>query len=513
MPKICLCLTGSTFEQNLKVLDEYRRYIDLVELRADCLLPDERFFIRSFPERAGIPVILTARRKVDGGFFESGESYRVTMLSNGLAFADADRRRNFAYIDMEEDLDVPGLEEAARTFGTRIIRSCHNTEGMIDNIAGKLRKLRRIGDEIVKVAVTPHNLKDVARVFREAKETADMEKILICMGPLGASTRILAAKTGSFLSYCSAAGKEGTPPGAAGQLSPSELTEVYRFREIGSATKIFGLAGYPLRSSHSPHIFNTAFRHENINAVYLPFPSDNIAHFLVLAEELEIAGAGITVPHKEKIIPFLKSVSEGIEKAGACNTILPEDTETGRVWNGRNTDMLGFSESLLDFIGKKNLRGLKITVLGAGGAAKAVVAEIHRLSGKCLVMNRNPTRAKDLALSHGFKWSGFDGHGLDMMGKFSDIIVQATSVGMAPNTDVDPFDLYDFTGREIVMDLIYKPPQTAFLRRAAAAGCKTLNGFGMLVRQAKYQYQFFCGKEFPLELVPRIEEFIKQYPG
>ncbi|MDR2471242.1 MAG: type I 3-dehydroquinate dehydratase, partial [Treponema sp.] len=108
MAKICLCLTGKTLARNLALIDTYRKYIDLAELRVDCLDPDEHFYIRRFPEQAGLPVILTIRRKIDGGRFDSGEGARITLLSRGMAFAESDRRRNFAYVDMEEDLEAPG---------------------------------------------------------------------------------------------------------------------------------------------------------------------------------------------------------------------------------------------------------------------------------------------------------------------------------------------------------------------------------------------------------------------
>jgi len=125
MAKICLSLTGKTIQQNLDILKKYRKFIDIAELRADCLAPDERLQIRRFPELAGLPVILTIRRISDSGFFTGGESTRIKLFAQGLAYAEADARLNFAYVDIEDDLDVPSLEEAARTFGTRIIRSYH----------------------------------------------------------------------------------------------------------------------------------------------------------------------------------------------------------------------------------------------------------------------------------------------------------------------------------------------------------------------------------------------------
>jgi len=302
MANICLCLTGKTLARDLELIEKYRKYIDIAELRVDCLEPDERLLIRRFPKQAGLPVILTIRRKMDGGFYDSGEAARVTLLSKGLAFAEMDKRHNFAYVDLEEDLEVPGLEEAVRTFGTRIIRSSHNMEGVGD-ITGKIRNLYRMGDEIAKVAVTPHNISDVLAIYRAAKETGSRNKILLGMGVYGANTRILAEHLGSFFTYTSALEEQGFTPAAPGQMSPRQLAEQYRLREINAATEIYGIVGFPLKVTFSPQIFNAVFTHEKINAVYVPFPADNLDSFLDLAEEIGIKGVSVTIPYKEEI-PF-----------------------------------------------------------------------------------------------------------------------------------------------------------------------------------------------------------------
>jgi len=518
MAKICLCLTGKTLEQDLKLIEKHRKYIDLVELRVDYLDLDERFLIRRFPEQAGLPVILTVRRKVDGGFFTGGEASRITLLSKGLAFAEMDKRHNFAYVDIEEDLEVPGLEEAVRTFGTRIIRSAHNLDGMED-IAGKVRSLLRMGDEIPKVAVTPKNLGDVLTLYQAARKTSDMEKIILGMGSYGENTRILAERLGSFLTYTSAREDPAFPPAAPGQLCPREMVERYRFREVGASTKIFGVVGFPLKTSYSPRIYNSVFDHEKIDAVYVPFPAHSLDNFLELAEELGIKGASVTIPYKEEIIPHLRNVAESVKIVGACNTIkavplkpedhAPRSGKSKSLWSGINTDTQGFSESLLQCIGKKNFRGYRITVLGAGGAARAIVSEIHRLKGKCLVLNRTAARARELALRYGFRWGEMDSHALDTMERYSDIIVQTTPVGTFPDTEGDPFELYRFCGHETVMDIVYNPPMTTFLKRAQEAGCTTLNGFDMLIRQAKYQYEYFFDREFPDQLIPRLKKMLQ----
>ncbi len=498
--KICLCLTGKTLEQDIEILQKYRRYVDMVELRVDCLSPDERFFIRRFPEMAGLPSVLTVRREIDGGRFSEGEWSRIGLLSRGLVFADVDRRNNFAYIDLEEDLNIQGIEEAARTFGTRIIRSYHNIHGMDVDLAGKIRRMRRIGDEIVKIAVTPHTMEEAHAVFRAAKETKDIEKILVCMGEFGLCSRVLADRFGSYLTFTSPK-EPGLPLGAPGQIDPIELTEFYRFRNINEDTRIFGILGYPLKSTLSPEFFNKMFNHENINAVYLPFPAIVAHAFVSMADDLGLSGASVTVPHKEAVIPFLSEQSPQVSAAGACNTMVRG--ESGG-WKGYNTDMEGFSRSLLKFIGKKSFTGKRITIIGAGGAARAVAAEIFHLRGKALILNRTPTRAREIAERFGFQWSGSDAAGVSRMDNYKDIIIQTTSVGMAPDVNADPLELYKFSGSEVVMDMIYKPYETAFLRRAAQSGCRTLNGYDMFINQAQAQYKLFTGRDFPKDAISRI---------
>ncbi|MDR0876725.1 MAG: type I 3-dehydroquinate dehydratase [Treponema sp.] len=500
MAKLCLCLTAKTLERNLAILEKYRKYVDLAELRVDCLAPDERFLIRRFPEQAGLPVILTIRRNKDGGHYNSGEGSRINLLSRGLAFADADRRRNFAYVDLEEDLNVPSLEEAARTFGTRIIRSYHNTRGVDADIAGRLRSMSHVGDELIKMAVTPHSTEDVWRVFKAGKETAKLDKILLCMGPYGVPTRILAEKMGSFLSYTSALEEDDAPAAAPGQMDAKELSELYRFREINAETRIFGVVGFPLKYTGSPIFFNTIFDLENTNAVYVPFPADSMESFMKLAAEIGLEGVSVTVPYKEAVLLYLSQKDQTVNTIKACNTLV----RFSGGWLGTNTDTLGFSDSLLDFIGAKNLRGKKITIIGAGGAAKAVASEVHRLGGKALILNRTALRARSLAIPYKFAWGALDNRGVELMDKYQDIIIQTTPAGMEGSDLQDPLVMYSFSGREKVMDLVYKSTATPFLKRAAGAGCRTLNGYDMLIRQARYQYTQFMGKEFPPQLLSRV---------
>ena len=221
--KICLCLTGKTIQEDLDLIETYRNYIDIVELRVDYLLPDERLLIRKFPELAGIPCILTIRRKNDGGLFDGAEVSRTTLFARALAYAEKDSRKNFAYIDMESDYHVSSLQDAALAFGTKIIRSYHNMTGMVSNIADMMQKMRTTGFEIPKIACMPQSLSDVTQMFKQAKTITDFEHIIIAMGPLGQATRILANKMNSCITYTSPK-KENSFLSEIGQINPTLMS-------------------------------------------------------------------------------------------------------------------------------------------------------------------------------------------------------------------------------------------------------------------------------------------------
>jgi 3-dehydroquinate dehydratase/shikimate dehydrogenase len=318
------------------------------------------------------------------------------------------------------------------------------------------------------------------------------------MGYYGSYTRILAERFGSHLSYSS-------PPtektAALGQIDTQELAELYRFREITKNTRIYVIIGNPLKSSVSPLFFNNIFRLENTDAVYVPFPVTSADEFMELADALDVQGLSVTAPYKEAVLPFLARKSAQVQSIGACNTMnLCEDG-----WYGENTDAPGFSGSILNFIGRKNLKWKKITIIGAGGVARAVASEISRLGGRAIIINRSVHKARAIALRYNLGWGGLDKNGVDLMNKHSDIIIQASSAGMEGNPSDDPLEIYSFSGRETVMDLIYTPEVTPFLRRAVQAGCKTINGYDMVIRQACLQYECFFSKEFPRHFLPMLD--------
>ena len=500
MAKVCVCLTGRTLEENITILDKNRKYADLAELRVDCLDADERLFIRSFPEMAGLPVILTIRRKIDGGRYTSGEGSRITLLAKGLAYANADRRRNFAYVELEHDLNVPSLEEAARAFGTKIIRSYYGDGTVADDLEVKLLSLKRVGDEIAKVRLLPRSLDDVRTIYRAAQKTQGMDKIFFCQGQYGIIPAILANQFGSLLSYAfpgeqtQVSSDREKDPLYGEEISLCDLADLYHFKKISGQTKIFAVTGFPFTAPIIPRFFNSVFGIDKLNAVCLSIPADSTSSLVDLAQEMGISGIALTSPHKESILPYLHNKTPSLVSIGSCTTIVP----SSKGWLGYNTEAESFSGALLAFLGKKDLRGIKLTIIGAGSSARAVAREVHRLNGRALILNRTVERARTLAKQYGFAWAALKSRSAPLIAKYSKVLIQTTPVGI--RSDEDPIGFYTFSGKEAVMEFIWDPEKTSCLKRAEALGCRTLNGFDMMVRQLRGNYNHFMGKEFPLPL-------------
>ena len=494
-PLVCLTLTGNTLAENIATIENYRKYIDLVELRVDFLEENERLYIRNFPAMAGLPCILTIRRKIDGGCFEEGESSRTVLFARALAFAEESRDRNFAYVDFEEDFHVPSLQDAAFSFGTRIIRSVHCMNSPVLDIAARIASLRKTGYEIPKIAFMPRTLSDVTNLFQETKNMNDSNQILCAMGPLGLPTRILSAKLHSYLTYTSAVETTGALK-PLGHLDPITLHDVYHYQKINENTAVYGITGWPLHSTLSPALHNTGFEKHGIDAVYVPIRSETIEDTIEFCNEIGVKGLSVTIPHKESVLASLREVSATVGEIGACNTIM----NRGDYWVGDNTDALGFSRAVKEFTGTKNLSHWHVSLIGAGGAAKAVAYALKMLGAKVCVFNRTASRAKTLAEQFGFKWALLTPDSERTVAKYSDLIVQTTSVGMGSaspsSSENDPLYFYDFTGQEMVFDIVYVPEVTPIMARAEKAGCRTQNGFSMLQYQGYKQFELFTGEKY-----------------
>lgn len=489
-PMICLCLTAPTVEQDLALIEKYRKYIDIAELRVDLLDDDEKLEIRDFPSKANIPCILTIRRTVDGGKYSEGEAARSMIFARALAFADEDTHKNFAYVDFEEDFHISSLQDAAMAYGTKIIRSYHNMKNPLPNFAEKLRAMHGMPYEIPKIAFMPHNLKDVIDMYHEMQQFKDSDQIVCAMGGLGLPTRILAEKFNSYLSYTSPEDLE-LSLSDIGHISPKVLEGTYHFHELNSKTQIFGITGYPLKYTSSPALHNTNFKKEHINAVYIPFKAEKASEAFEFAKTLDIKGFSVTIPHKEDIIKNLQKTDKKVDAIGACNTVINKDG----IWTGYNTDCTGFTKALLEFTELKNLKKKKVAIIGAGGAAKAIAFAVREMGGKACVFNRTLTKARILAERFGFKYASLGLESVEILREYSEIIVQTTSKGMGSTTESDetndPLWFYDFSGEEMLYDIVYEPEVTPIMERAKKSGCRVQNGFTMLKYQGEEQFNLF----------------------
>ncbi len=491
---LCLSLTEDTLEKNETLAGRYAGLVDLVELRADFLEESELRYLDRFKAPVGIGSILTVRRERDGGRFRGEEEARLKILENGTG-------GTYQFIDLESDLGESGrdkrlIEKAGRK-GIRVIRSMHIFDSFPGDILSLIGRLSGRKGELPKLALHLASSEEQLRFIEAAKKLRGREKILIGMGDYGVPLRILSSKLGSYLTFTSVR-KDGAAPG---HISVEEMTGLYDYHGIGEKTGVFGVIGNPVMHTKSPYIHNSGLRELGIDAVYLPFVADDLKIFLKSADSLGISGLSVTVPFKERVIPLLDEVDESVTFIGACNTIFRD----GNGWAGTNTDWEGFLAPLDRLLGGDSenfLAGSRVTVIGAGGAARAVVYALKKRGAEVLILNRSADRARRLSKEFGCSFDGLSPEGIKRIYNFNDIIVQATTVGMAPHEGKNPIEGYAFKGDEIAYDLVYKPENTAFLEEARKAGCRTVKGKEMLLAQAKIQFKIFTGRDFPFSDLP-----------
>ena len=494
-PLVCMTLTGKTLDENLKLVKKYEKYIDIVELRVDHLDEDEQLYARRFPAMIYQPCILTIRRDIDGGLFTGGEFARTNLYARALAFANPDKSKNFAFVDFEDDFHIPSIQDAAMAFGVKIIRSYHNMKDPVTNICERCDIMRKTGYEIPKIAFMPHSLSDVLNLIKEGERMTQYEHILCAMGPLGFPSRILASYTNSFLTYVSPQEVlENTK--AIGHIDPVTINDVYHFHSINQDTSLYGITGWPLVKTSSPEIHNKGYAAKGMNAVYIPYRSPLIADTLSFCEGIGVKGLSVTIPHKESVLYYLHEQSPEVVQIGACNTIVRKNNK----WLGYNTDAPGFRRALEEFLGPVKIKHKKVAVIGAGGAAKAIVYVLKQMGARVCIFNRTVETAAQLADKYGFNYCQLDAHCAAKLDEYSTLIVQTTSVGMnaegPSNSENDPIYFYDFRGNELLFDIVYEPAITPVMKRASIAGCRVCNGYKMLEYQGYEQFKLFTGQEY-----------------
>ena len=287
------------------------------------------------------------------------------------------------------------------------------------------------------------------------------------------------------------------------------------FPVIDGHTKLTGLLGSPVSHSISPLMHNEAFRLLDLNYVYLCFdvPEANLADTVKGLRCMNIAGFNCTMPDKTKICELIDDLSDAARMIGAVNTVV---NENGRLV-GHNTDGIGFVRNLHE--NGVEVRGKRLVVLGAGGAATAICVQAA-LDGaaEIAIFNRDDeffangrhTVEKLAQAVPGCKASITlleDGAALADAVRHCDILVNATRVGMKPLDGETLVDPALFRADLVVADTVYNPRETRMIREARAAGCQAaVGGIGMLLWQGVAAFKLFTGKDMPTQEV--LEKFL-----
>lgn len=487
---LCVPITANNTEdflRNMRSASELAD-IDMVELRLDYINDIRTSDVEAIIKEKTIPVIATCRPEREGGEFTGAEADRIALLEKAAELGAE-------YVDIEHD----AIDKFSRKSGAKPIVSYHNfSETPSESELRELyNKLSGSGADIVKIVTLARKITDNLRIFK-LFEQASKPIIALCMGELGQISRILAPKYGSFLTFASLSeGKESAP----GQLSASELLDVYNLRAINHNTDIYGLIGNPVAHSMGPVLHNTCFQAEDINAVYLPFRVEDISSFINGFKTLNVSGYSVTIPHKQAIMGLLDELDPLATSVGAVNTVV---NRGGRL-KGYNTDSTAATKVIEEGLAEDGttLKGKKITIVGAGGAARAVAFGLKQKKAEITIVNRTEARAEALAGDLGCGHRGFS-----ELGKLdTDILVNCTSVGMHPNINDMPVPADVLRPGMWVFDAVYNPPETRLLREAAARGCRTLDGIKMFVLQAAQQFELWTGRPVPVQPMEGIVRF------
>ena len=274
---------------------------------------------------------------------------------------------------------------------------------------------------------------------------------------------------------------------------------------ISGKTRICGLIGDPVEHSMSPAMHNAAFKDRGIDYVYLPFKvaKEQLDRATLGVRALNIRGLNVTIPHKVAVMPLLDELDPLSERIGAVNTIVNSDG----ILKGYNTDAHGFLKAMME-------RGIEpegknVVVLGAGGASRAISFILAEKGANLVILNRQleidwaVELASNISRAFGREVKALElgEQNLAKVLKKGDILVNATSVGMSPNTGETPVPARLLKGNLIVFDIVYNPVKTRLLAEAEAVGASTISGLEMLVWQGTLAFEMWTGLKAPLEVM------------
>ncbi|MFC1762254.1 shikimate dehydrogenase [Planctomycetota bacterium] len=477
----------------------------ILELRADYLLGLDVALIETVLGAiramipADMPVIVTCRDPREGGQNQLSETTRLAVLQAalqaGIDFIDCELV-NYRNPVVRDILDS-ALRDRPRA---RLILSSHDFNGPFADLDARYREtVAANAQAIPKLVYAARHINDCFPAF-DLIHASDRDTILLCMGEAGLVSRILAKKLGAFLTFASLNTDSATAPG---QLTVETLRCLYRGECLNAESEVYGVVADPVGHSKSPLIHNTCFTQQEMNRVYLPWwvagGRDELFAFLEgLAQRpwLGVRGLSVSLPHKQAALDYVNEHQGQIEplteKIGATNTLLLADTQ-GQGLAAFNTDYAGAMNAVCTAlkISEQDLRGWSVAVIGAGGVSRALVAALCQVGAEVTIYNRTLSKAQALAAAFDCKSTGLEA----LSSLNARLVINCTSVGMAPQVDDTPVPAATLAGVEAVFDTIYNPLETRLLREAHQQGAVCIDGLTMFVNQARAQFCLFTGQE------------------
>jgi 3-dehydroquinate dehydratase / shikimate dehydrogenase len=495
LPKVCVAIQAAAPAEMFERAERALKDVRFIEFRLDSLPRPAAALARlkSFlAEHEATTAIATCRRRPNSGGFGGTLEEELQIL---LKAARAGCRIVDLEVESAEEAAPARLERfrsALRDAGAALLISFHDfsrTRGL-DQAADRIAAF---SPDFIKVVSTAQTLADNLAVLRLVEDRSVASRVVgIAMGEEGLVSRVLGPRAGSAFTFASL--EDGTET-APGQVSAKAMRMLYRADKLNAETRVFGVAGNPIAHSLSPLMHNTAFRREGVNAVMLPLKTRAAADLLRLLVELPMSGCAVTMPLKLEVMPHLAGMDPLVERIGACNTLrVSGDLKL----HGYNTDVAGVVRPLQR---RMKLKGARVAILGAGGAARAAVFGLVDAGAEVFVVNR--THENAVALAKSAKAKALKQSQLDRQ-RF-DAIINSTPCGMKDSKQALPIAESELN-TALVFDMVYNPLETPLLKLAKARGLATISGLEMFVQQGARQFEIWTGKTPPEDDMTRVVE-------
>lgn len=500
LTRICISICESRAAELARTAAAAAKLADMIELRLDCLPGVECTLalhqLDALQQELERPLILTLRPVEQGGRREIDALNRLAFWVEHFIYDE--QYRGFADIECDLLILIHQSEDERwkKLDWERVICSHHDFAGTPIELEKIYERMATTPARVLKIAVSAMDVTDCIPVFRllDRARSEGREIVAIAMNDAGIATRILGPSRGAFMTYGALDSASAVAPG---QLSAATLTDLYRVGELNRQTEIMGLMGSPTAHSVSPQIHNAAFAAQGLNAVYIPFEVREAKDFIrrmvdprTREVDWRLRGLSVTAPHKRACLELLDDVATPAREIGAVNTILIEDDRL----IGHNTDAEAFLAPLLRRA--IALDGARCALLGAGGAAQAVLWALAREGADVTVFARDMSKANRLAEKCGARAAGVSDARFDGF----DLVINATPLGTRGYLEREtPAVSSQLQGARLVYDLVYNPRSTRLMREAAEAGVLSIGGLEMLLAQAARQFTLWTGEDAPLE--------------